>query len=256
MGEATPVRRLDVTAAGPADSSANDQSAFRVRFDWGPAGLQNLAPRVDAVVVVDVLSFTTSVDVALGGGAVVFPYRWHDGSEQAFAEENDAVVAGSRWEEGSWSLAPSSLVDIPIGTRLVLPSPNGSALTFGAAEAGASQVVAACIRNAAAVGAAFSDTDLVIGVVAAGERWQGTTGTTRVARTSPGGSWPVPPRRCSRSRPAPVLSRLSWPGDCRRTRRSWRPTSTSRCSITPPPWVGEIVGRTGSHVVTAALSRG
>jgi 2-phosphosulfolactate phosphatase len=170
-----------VTPTGPADSSPNDQSAFRVRFDWGPAGLDNLAPLVDTVVIVDVLSFTTSVDVALGCGAVVFPYRWHDGSERAFAEENDAVVAGSRGEEGSWSLAPSSLVGIPIGTRLVLPSPNGSALTFGAAEAGASQVVAACIRNAAAVGAVFSDTDLAIGVVAAGERWQSTIGATRVA---------------------------------------------------------------------------
>jgi 2-phosphosulfolactate phosphatase len=144
-------------------------------------GLRSLAPHVDAVVVVDVLSFTTSVDVALGCGAVVFPYRWHDGSEQAFAEENDAAVAGSRWGEGSWSLAPSSLVGIPIGTRLVLPSPNGSALTFGASEAGASHVVAACIRNAAAVGAAFSDTDLMVGVVAAGERWRGATGPMRVA---------------------------------------------------------------------------
>ena len=77
--------------------------------------------------------------------------------------------------------APSSLTEIGIGTRLVLPSPNGSALAFGAAEAGASQVVAACIRNAAAVGAAFSDTDLVVGVVAAGERWRGATGPMRVA---------------------------------------------------------------------------
>ena len=167
------LRRLDLTVA--------DSDAFRVHLEWGPMGLRTLAPAVDVVIIVDVLSFTTCVDVALGRGADVFPYKWHDGAEAAFAESVDAEVAGPRDGEQRYSLAPSSLADAPAGTRLVLPSPNGSALAFGAVDAGAGEVVAACIRNGAAVGSAYADEDLRVGVIAAGERWRGDTGPMRVA---------------------------------------------------------------------------
>lgn len=144
-------------------------------------GLRTLAPMVDVCIIIDVLSFTTCVDIALGRGAVVFPYKWHDGSEFAFAESVDAEVASRRGESRGWLLAPTSLAEIPADTRLVLPSPNGSALAFGAAEAGAATVVAACLRNGAAVGSAFADEDLTVGVIASGERWKGVTGPMRVA---------------------------------------------------------------------------
>ncbi len=160
-----------------------DQDGHRVRFEWGPSGLRRLAPRSDVVVIVDVLSFTTAVDVALGRGAAVLPYRWHDGGEAAYAAEHDAVVAGEG-PAAVWTLAPASLVDLPAGTRLVLPSPNGSALSFGAAEAGASTVLAGCLRNASAVGAAaarLAGPDGVVSVIAAGERWNGATGPLRPA---------------------------------------------------------------------------
>ena len=157
------------------------QSEHRVRFEWGPMGLRTLAPTVDVVIVVDVLSFTTCVDVALGRGAEVFPYKWHDGSEAAYAESIDAIVAGPRNGPQPYSLAPASLETIPAGTRLVLPSPNGSALLAGAVEAGAQAAVAACLRNGAAVGAWFADQDVSVAVIAAGERWNGTTGPMRAA---------------------------------------------------------------------------
>ncbi|MEM7139939.1 MAG: 2-phosphosulfolactate phosphatase [Actinomycetota bacterium] len=144
-------------------------------------GLRTLAPESDVVIVVDVLSFTTCVDVALGRGADVIPYKWHDGSERAFAESMDAELAGPRDGAQAYSLAPSSLARIPAGTRVVLPSPNGSALAFGAAEAGAAHVAAACVRNGAAVGSAYADRNLRVAVIAAGERWRGATGPMRVA---------------------------------------------------------------------------
>lgn len=159
------------------------RSSPSVRFEWGPNGLRRLAPGSDVVVIVDVLSFTTAVDVALGRGATVLPYRWHDGGEQAHAAAHDALVAG----EGAakdWTLAPATLVDLPAGTRLVLPSPNGSALSFGAAEASVGIVLAACLRNATAVGeaaAALAGPNGVITVIAAGERWNGATGPLRPA---------------------------------------------------------------------------
>src|SRR5690606_21992060 len=135
-----------------------------------------------AVVVVDVLRFTTAVDVAVARGAVVHPYRWHDGTEAGFAAERGAVVAErtTSTEPGPpWSLSPASLASIPEGQGLVLPSPNGSTLCHRAAEAGASAVFAGCLRNAAAVAVAA---DAAAGarpvlVVAAGERWGGPAGS-------------------------------------------------------------------------------
>ncbi|MEQ8841754.1 MAG: 2-phosphosulfolactate phosphatase [Acidimicrobiales bacterium] len=154
---------------------------YRVRFDWGPMGLRAISPHVDVVIVVDVLSFTTCVDVALGRGVEVFPYKMNDGTAEDYAASIGAELAGGRGSEASFSLSPTSLAEAPAGLRLVLPSPNGSALAFGAVDAGAGEVVAACIRNGAAVGSAFADEDLTVGVVAAGERWHGSTGPMRVA---------------------------------------------------------------------------
>lgn len=160
------------------------QSGFDVRLEWGPNGLRRLAPHCAAIVIVDVLSFTTCVDVALGRGAAVLPYRWHDGGEHDHAIAHDAVVAVGRDhvdEEHPWSLSPGSLSAIPEGTRLVLPSPNGAALAYGAAEAGAGAVIAACLRNASAVGRWLGRHDGPVGLVPAGERWRGATGPLRPA---------------------------------------------------------------------------
>lgn len=157
-----------------------DQTGFRLRFGWGPNGLRRLAPVADVVVIVDVMSFSTSVDVLLGRGAVVLPYRWHDGSEEDYAVQNDAMVASKRAAPGKLSLRPSSLVEVPAGTRLVLPSPNGSALTFAASEAGANEVMVGSLRNASAVAAVAAGHETV-SVIAAGERWKGTVGPLRPA---------------------------------------------------------------------------
>ena len=42
------------------------QAEFRERFEWGEAGIRRLAPHAEVVVVVDVLSFATAVDVRGG----------------------------------------------------------------------------------------------------------------------------------------------------------------------------------------------
>lgn len=165
------------------DPDLYGQAGFDVRFAWGPDGLRALAPGVDVLVVVDVLSFTTSVDVAVGRGAVVLPYRWQDGGEQRFAAEHAAVLARPREEatrERPWTLAPDSLLGLPAGTRLVLPSPNGSALCFAASEAGVDTIMAGCLRNPGPV-AAVVPPGAVVGVLAAGERWGVSKGPLRPA---------------------------------------------------------------------------
>jgi len=84
----------------------------------------------DAVVIVDVFSFSTAVDIALSRGASVLPYRWKDGSASRFARDHGALLAESRTVGGPYSLSPDSLLSVPPGTRLVIPSPNGSTSPF------------------------------------------------------------------------------------------------------------------------------
>ena len=50
-----------------------DQAGFDARLEWGIAGARVLAGACRVIVVVDVLSFTTAIEVAAGRGAVVFP---------------------------------------------------------------------------------------------------------------------------------------------------------------------------------------
>ncbi len=45
-----------------------DQAEFNIRCEWGIEGVERLAPDCDVVIIVDVLSFSTSVDVATRQG--------------------------------------------------------------------------------------------------------------------------------------------------------------------------------------------
>jgi len=145
-----------------------DQAPFDVRCEWGAQGLRNLAP-TGVVIIVDVLSFTTSVEMAVTRGVTVLPYPHSDETADVYARTRDARLAAKRGDSGV-SLAPSSLVDAPAGLRLVLPSPNGSALSFQAASLGA-QVAAGSLRNAEAVATWARSTGGPVTVIPAGERW-------------------------------------------------------------------------------------
>lgn len=161
-------------------AATRDQSGWDVRFDWAIEGLAAIGPGAATVVVVDVLRFTTAVAVAVGRGAEVLPYVWAVGdAPRAYAEAHKATLAGMR-EDGGWSLSPTDLARIPHGTRLVLPSPNGSTLAVGAAEAAPGvRVLAGCLRNAGAVGRVAAGLAGPVAVVAAGERWSGALGPLR-----------------------------------------------------------------------------
>ena len=136
---------------------------------WGAAGARSLAASCDVLVIVDVLSFTTSLTIAVDRGAQVWPYSWGtDGAEQ-FAREIGAVLARGRSTRQGRTLSPASLLDLEAGTRLVLPSPNGSAIAHAAASSSV-PVAAGCLRNAKATVQLLTSYERV-GLVAAGERW-------------------------------------------------------------------------------------
>ncbi|MEU2429304.1 2-phosphosulfolactate phosphatase [Streptomyces sp. NPDC007861] len=149
-----------------------------IRFEWGAAGARHVAPHVSCLVVVDVLSFTTAVSVAVDAGTRVFPYRWRDASAEEYAARVGAALAVGRREVGAgtpWSLSPAALRRAPFTPRLVLPSPNGSAIAAEAAGLGVT-VVAASLRNARAVAQwlttqEYGTPDRPLAVVAAGEQW-------------------------------------------------------------------------------------
>jgi 2-phosphosulfolactate phosphatase len=171
----------------------HDQRTALIRMEWGLRGAEAVAAGSWLAVVVDVLSFTTTLSVAVEAGLEVFPFPWKDASATDFAAQHDAVLAVGRFEardghggprdgggpERAISLSPAS---IRAGTglaRIVLPSPNGSALARALADGGAT-VVGAALRNRYAVARWVADRlaaqppaagQTGIAVIAAGERW-------------------------------------------------------------------------------------
>ena len=143
------------------------QTGFALRCDWGLHGVTQLAPGSDALVIVDLLSFSTCVAVAVERGATVYPYRWYDTTAGDYAHAVGALLAGPRNAAG-YSLSPASLLALPAGTKLVLPSPNGATLSLATGD---TPTFAGCLRNASAVARAAQQCGPCVSVIPAGERW-------------------------------------------------------------------------------------
>ena len=146
-----------------------DQTGFDIRCEWGLRGLHELAPLSDVVIIVDVLSFCTAIDVATARGAIIFPYPLKDGSAAEYAAAVNAKLATAERGEGL-SLSPASLRSIEAGCRLVLPSPNGAAVAFAAEHR---HVLSACLRNASVAAGVAVRLGRTIAVIPAGETWEG-----------------------------------------------------------------------------------
>jgi 2-phosphosulfolactate phosphatase len=161
----------------PVDA-AHGQESYDVRLDWGPTGGAAVARGADVAVVVDVLSFTTTLGIAVARGTRVHPFRWKDERAAAFAAERGAVLAVGRFEAAGVADPPPSLSSALLLTsapvdRLVLPSPNGSTIC-AALAAVVPTVVGASLRNRRAVARWLAPRladGVVVAFVPAGERW-------------------------------------------------------------------------------------
>ena len=140
--------------------------------EWGLKGVEALRRRVSVLVIVDVLSFSTAVDIAVSRGARVSPFPYgNDDKARIAAEEAGAHLAQAR-KIGStqFSLSPASMAGLNPGDTLLLPSPNGSTLSLAGNGV---PVLTGCLRNAASVARMAREiaVDGNIGVIPAGERW-------------------------------------------------------------------------------------
>ncbi len=139
---------------------------MQVRCEWGESAARALTSEADVVVIVDVLSFSTCVDVAVSRGGRVLPYMPNAPGARAFARQRQAHLALPRGE-GTFSLSPASFRELKSQESVVLPSPNGA---MAALAAGSGRVLAGCLRNASAVANACAHGRCVL-VVPVGERW-------------------------------------------------------------------------------------
>ncbi|MBO3460141.1 2-phosphosulfolactate phosphatase [Aetokthonos hydrillicola Thurmond2011] len=150
-----------------------NQSKFDIRCEWGKKGVEQLAPISDVIIIVDILSFSTCIEIANSRDAIVFPYESvfpyepNNESAQEFAQSINAQLATRRGGNG-YSLSPASFSKIPKNTRLVLPSPNGSSLSL---RTGKTPTLAGCLRNCRTVALDAMNYGQSIAVIPAGEKW-------------------------------------------------------------------------------------
>ncbi len=163
---------------------AHTQPGSRLRLEWGPTGAAALTADADVVVVVDVLSFTTTLSIATLRGMRVLPFPWKDDRAAAYAEAAGATLAVGRFEARQLddpppSLSPAQLLTSRYVDRLVLPSPNGSSICAAVRDAGSgATVVAASLRNRTAAARWLLPrvaAGATVALVASGERWPDDT---------------------------------------------------------------------------------
>lgn len=139
-----------------------------IKFEWGRHGVEKYSSGSDVTVIVDVLSFSTCVDIVTGNGAAVYPYRYKDDSAAVYAASLNAQLVSHARSEITPSLSPESLKGIPAHARVVLPSPNGSELSLLSRS---KVTLCACLRNFEAIGEYLNFIGGDVTVIAAGEKW-------------------------------------------------------------------------------------
>ncbi|HEY7092185.1 MAG TPA: 2-phosphosulfolactate phosphatase [Ktedonobacterales bacterium] len=156
----------------------HDAEIPRVRLAWGRRGAYAAAERGDILVVVDTLRFSTAAATAVHHGALIYPCAPDEALYTALAQRVGGEVALHHAAAPTltrFSLSPRSFLAVEPGTRVVLPSPNGSTCSQYGSRAPALFVGA--LVNAQAVAGAVSHllnsaSHRNVTVLACGERWR------------------------------------------------------------------------------------
>lgn len=146
-----------------------NQNEYDIRLEWGQKGVEELSIISDVVIIVDILSFSTCVDIVTNNFASVIPYKWKDETAVEFAKGKNAILADHRRQfSTSYSLSPTSLLNVKSEEKIVLPSPNGSTLSLATRD---TLTLCGCLRNAKAVTEYAMKAGKKIALVPAGEQW-------------------------------------------------------------------------------------
>ncbi|HYK73492.1 MAG TPA: 2-phosphosulfolactate phosphatase [Pseudoneobacillus sp.] len=152
-----------------------DQSPYSVRVEWGRRGAREAAERGDIVIIVDVLSFSTTVITALENGAIIYPYPPHlNGKDYATKIGAEYILGRAESAKlGIPTLSPVSFHKGHSNMKYVLTSLNGAFCTWIAAKVPA--LLVGSIVNASSVAIVANqirkETKANITVVPCGEQW-------------------------------------------------------------------------------------
>jgi 2-phosphosulfolactate phosphatase len=150
-----------------------NQFEFDIRLEWGIKGVELLSPISDVIIIVDILSFSTCVDIVLSNNSIVFPYKYKDNTSIEYAKNLNAELASfDRNDKNKFTLSPTSLQAFPSESKLVLPSPNGSTLSLSTGE---TITLCGCLRNSKAVAEYAMSLGKKISVIPSGELWKDNT---------------------------------------------------------------------------------
>lgn len=70
-----------------------NQNEFDVKCEWRIRGVEELSSVLDVIIIVDILSFPTCVDVATNNGAIIYPCSWKDESAIDYAKSLKAAMS-------------------------------------------------------------------------------------------------------------------------------------------------------------------
>lgn len=154
-----------------------DQSPYECRVEWGQRGAREAAERGDITIIVDVLSFSSTIVTAVNFGAVIFPYPiFPNGQEKDYADKVGGKLILGRAEGaklGLPSLSPVTFSKTHADKKFVLCSLNGASCTWIASKVPA--LLVGCLLNASAVASVANHlktkTNANITIIPCGEKW-------------------------------------------------------------------------------------
>jgi 2-phosphosulfolactate phosphatase len=151
-----------------------DENIIQCSLDWGVPGVRRAVARNDIIVIVDVLSFSSSVITALHYECRIFPFPESKDSEKYASELNAEATVGRRDvpRKGRFSLSPLTYLNAKPDTRIVLTSLNGGTCCEIAQDA--PYLFVGALLNASAVAASISKivekSNMGIAIIACGEK--------------------------------------------------------------------------------------
>ncbi len=152
-----------------------EQSPYECRVEWGRRGARDAARRGDIVIIVDVLSFSSTVISALRYGTIIYPYPpYLDGKEYADKVGADYILGRAEAAKiGKPTLSHVTFNQEHSNKKYVLSSLNGAFCTWIASKVPA--LLIGSLLNASSVASVANqlilETKANITVVPCGEQW-------------------------------------------------------------------------------------